>query len=157
MAINFGEFLQSVPTLAEFAPRELAVLEQAMMVDEYPDGHEFIGEDQRSQAIFLIVESQVVVTHRRAKLRGTDVYEYLGPGDLFGLVGLIDHHPEWATYRASGAVTVASLPYNVFDLLFTANAPIAHHFQYLIALQLAHDSRACARTLAEEFAERIKD
>lgn len=149
--IDFGEFLQTVPTFAEFGPRELAVLEQALVVDQYPDGHEFIGEDKRAQAIFLIVEGKVVATHRRARLRGVDVYEYLGLGDLFGLVALLDHRPEWASYRAVGPVTAAYLPYNVFDLLFTANAPLAHHFQHLIALQLAHDLRACARTLAEEF------
>jgi CRP-like cAMP-binding protein len=156
MTINFGDFLQSVPTFAEFRPQELAVLEQAMVVDEYPDGYEFIAEDQRDLAVFLIIEGEVVASHRRARLRGIDVYEHLGPGDLFGLVGLIDHRPEWATYRAVGPVTAASLPYNVFDLLFTANAPIAYHFQYLIALQLAHDLRNCARTLAEEFADSLK-
>jgi CRP/FNR family cyclic AMP-dependent transcriptional regulator len=156
MMTNFGEFLQRIPTFAEFGPQEVAVLEKAMVVDQYPDGYEFIGEDKRGQATFLIVEGEVVATHRRIKLRGYDVYEHLGPGDLFGLVGLIDHRPEWATYRAVGPVTAASLPYNVFDLLFTADAPIAHHFQYLIALQLAHDLRNCARTLAEEFANSLK-
>ena len=156
MTINFGEFLQRVPTLAEFGPQELAVLEQAMVVDPFPDGYEFIGEDRRGQAVFLIVEGEVVATHRRSRLRGMDVYEHLGPGDLFGLVGLIDHRPEWATYRAVGPVTAAYLPYNVFDLLFTANVPIAYHFQYLTALQLAHDLRNCARTLAEEFADSLK-
>lgn len=149
---HFGEFLQTVPTFAEFQPQELKVLEQAMVVDQYPDGHEFIGEDKRAQAIFLVVEGKVVATHRRSHLRGIDVYEYLGPGDLFGLVALLDHRPEWATYRAAGLVTAAYLPYNVFDLLFTANAPIAYHFQYLTALQLAHDLRKCAQTLTEEFA-----
>lgn len=150
--IDFGAFLQKVPSFAEFRPRELAILEQSMIVDDYPDGHEFIGEDKRAEAIFLVVRGEVVATHRRAKLRGVDLYERLGPGDLFGLVALIDHGREWATYRAEGPVTVASLPFNVFDLLFTANAPIAHHFQGLIASQLAHDLRACAQTLAEEFA-----
>ena len=42
---------------------------------------------------------------------------------------------------------MASLPFSAFELLFTANAPIAHHFQYLIAVQLAKDLRACARDL----------
>lgn len=149
---HLGEFLQTIPTFAEFGPQELEVLERAMVVDQYPDGHEFIGEDKRAQAIFLVVEGEVVATHRRAHLRGIDVYEHLRPGDVFGLVALLDHRPEWATYRAVGPVTAASLPYNVFDLLFTANAPIAYHFQYLTALQLAHDLRTCARTLREEFA-----
>ncbi|MDQ2696658.1 MAG: cyclic nucleotide-binding domain-containing protein [Pseudomonadota bacterium] len=148
---DFINFLQTVPTFAEFRPAELAVLNQAMIVDEYPDGHIFVGENRRGGAVYLIVEGKVVATHKRARMRGVDIYEELGPGDLFGLVSLIDHRHEWATYRAVGPVVAASLPYNVFDLLFTANAPIAHHFQNLIALQLAHDLRACAEALAEEF------
>lgn len=156
-ALEFADFLQSVPAFAEFTPAELAVLDQAMAVDHYPDGHQFISEETRGTAIFLIVEGKVIATHRRARLRGVDVIEYLGPGDLFGLVALIDHRREWATYRAVGPVTAASLPYNVFDLLFTANAPIAYHFQGLIAVQLAHDLRACTQTLAKAFAQRIPD
>ncbi len=151
---RFGDFLQSVPILAEFEAQELAVLEQAMVLRAYPDGHTFVGEDKRGSEIFLLVEGEVVATHKRAVLRGQDIYEHLRPGDLFGLVALVDHRREWATYRAVGPVSAASLPYNVFELLFTANAPIAHHFQHLIALQLAHDLRACARTLANSFAER---
>lgn len=150
MKADFGDFLQSVPALAEFEPAELAILEHAMVVGDYPGGHEFIGEDARAQAMYLIVEGEVVATHRRIKLRGVDVIERLGPGDLFGLVALIDHAHEWATYRAVGPVRAASLPYNAFELLFTANAPIAHHFQDLIALQLARDLRACIQTIAAE-------
>ena len=153
---DLGAFLQTVPSFAEFKPQELMVLEKAMVIDEYADGHEIIGEHKRPDAIYLIIEGEVAATHRRAKLRGVDVYERLGAGDLFGLVALIDHQREWATYRAVGPVTVAYLPYNVFDLLFTANAPIAHHFQGLIAQQLAHDLRACAKILAEEFGTSIQ-
>lgn len=153
MNIDFGEFLQTVPSLAEFQPAELAILEHAMIVDEYPDGYEFIGEETKPQGLYLVVEGTVVASHRHHNLRGVEVIERLGPGDLFGLVALIDHHREWATYRAEGSVIAASLPNNAFDMLFTANAPIAHHFQNLIALQLAHDFRACIRTLAADFSE----
>lgn len=154
---EFADFLQSVPTLSEFEPRELAVLEQAMVLEDYPDGHEFISERKRNAEMFLIVRGEVVATHRRSKLRGVDVIEKLGAGSLFGLVSLIDHRPEWATYRAAGPVTAASLPANVFELLFTANAPIAHHFQWLIALQMARDFRAGIQALAEVFADHGED
>ena len=149
---HFGDFLQSVPGLAEFGSDDLAVLERAMTVTNYREGHQFIGEDRRSSEIYLIVTGEVVATHRRSHRRGLDIYERLGPGDLFGLVAMIDHRPEWATYRAVGPVTAASLPYSAFDLLFTASTPIAYRFQHLIALQLGRDLRACARMAAEGFA-----
>ena len=105
-----------------------------MTVDQYADGYEFIGEARRGESMFLIVEGTVIASHRRSTIRGMDIIERLGPGDLFGLVALIDSRPNWATYRALGPVTAASLPVNAFDLLFTADAPIAHQFQYLIAI-----------------------
>ena len=141
------DFLQSVRTFAEFGGEELRALEQAMSVDSYPNGYLFMGEKTRASEMFLIIQGEVVATHRHAHPRGVEVTERLGAGDLFGLVALIDHHPQWASYRAVGTVTVASLPFSAFELLFTANAPIAHHFQYLIAVQLAKDLRACARDL----------
>lgn len=151
--VNFTDFLETVPAFAEFDAAELVVLGQAMVVDYYPDEYVFIGEEQRGENMFVVVEGEVVATHKRLKMRGIEVMERLGPGDLFGLVELIDHHYAWATYRAVGAVTVASLPAAAFELLFTAHTPIAHHFQGLIALQLARDLRVCIQDLVASFAK----
>jgi CRP-like cAMP-binding protein len=144
---EFGDFLQKVPVFAEFGPAELSALEQAMTVDRYPDGHVFISENERGEYLFLIIEGTVVATHKRLNIRGIDTVERLGSGDLFGILSLIDNGYSWATYRAAEPVKVASLPLSAFELLFTAHAPIAHHFQNLIAMQLARDLRACARSL----------
>lgn len=144
---NFSDFLQTVPALAEFRPEELTIFEQAMVVEQFPDGYEFISEDKRNENMYLVIQGEVIATHKRAKRRGKDIIERLGPGDLFGLVALIDHRPAWATYRAVGEVTAAFLPVNAFALLFTAEAPLAQHFQNLIAVQLVRDLRACAHAL----------
>lgn len=149
--VDFAEFLQTVPAFAEFGPDELKILEHAMFVDHYPDGHVFISEDRRNESMYLIIEGQVLATHRRARGRGKEVIERLGPGDLFGLVALIDHRPAWATYHAAGGVTAASLPVSAFELLFTAHSPIAQHFQNLIALQLVRDLHTCVQALTEVF------
>ena len=151
---DFDDFLQNVPAFAEFGQEEIAMLEKAMSVEEFPDGYEFIGEDQRGESMFLIIDGEVVATHRRSQIRGRDMIERLGPGDLFGLVALIDHRPTWATYRAKGRVIAASLPTNAFRLLFTADAPLGHHFQSLIAVQLVRDLRACAHALMRVFADK---
>jgi CRP-like cAMP-binding protein len=150
---DFNDFLQRVPVFAEFGPGELSALERAMTVDRYPDGHVFIGETEPGESLFLIIEGRVIATHKRLNIRGMDVVEHLEPGELFGIISLIDNGPSWATYRAAGAVTAASLPIGAFELLFTAHAPIAHHFQNLIAMQLARDLRTCAKTLREAGSE----
>lgn len=151
--IDLGEFLHSLPSFAEFRPQELAILERAMTVDRYPDGHEFITERRPNDKLFLIVEGKVIATSRRTKLRGRDVLDYLGPGDLFGLAALIDRGQALATCRADGQVTAASLPASAFDLLFGANARIAYCFQRLVAQQLVHRVWASVKVLDNLFAE----
>lgn len=152
MRMSFADFLQTVPSFRDFESQELAVLEKSLVIGEYPDGHEFIGESTRCEEVYLIVEGEVIATHRRSKLRGAEVIERLGSGDMFGLIALVDHRPCWATYRAVGRVTAASLPANVFDLLYTANTSISYRFQGLIAQQLARDFRACTQGIRNAFA-----
>ena len=50
---------------------------------------------------------------------------------------------------AVGPVKAASLQRSAFDLLFNIDAPIAHHFQYLIARQLAHDVQTFNQLLGQ--------
>lgn len=152
--IDLGEFLHSLPSFAEFEPQELTVLERAMSVDRYPDGYEFINENKPNDKLFLIVEGRVIATSRRTKLRGLDVFDRLGPGDLFGYVALIDRGLPLATCRTEGPVTVAWLPASAFDLLFRANARIAYRFQKLVALQIVQRVRASVNALDTLFAER---
>jgi len=147
--MNFSEFLQTVPQFAEFTQPELEALEKAMTVKRYPDGHVFLQEGERGDSMYLIVEGEVLVTRKHKLERGIDVLERVGPGDIFGLVSLIDNGRRSATCTTAGEVTAASLPYSAFRLLFRANAPIAHHFQYLIARQLAHDARVFNQGLRE--------
>jgi CRP-like cAMP-binding protein len=151
--IDLGEFLHSLPSLAEFRPQELAILERTMTVDRYPDGYEFVTEKKPNDKLFLVVEGKVIATSRRMKLHGRDVLDYLGPGDLFGQAALIDRGLPLATCRADGPVTVASLPASAFDLLFGANARIAYCFQRLVAQQLVHRVRASVKALDSLFAE----
>ncbi|MDQ2694223.1 MAG: cyclic nucleotide-binding domain-containing protein [Pseudomonadota bacterium] len=151
--IDFHAFLHSAPALAKFRPQELQLLEQIMILDDYPDGHEFISEYRTNDQVFLIVGGEVVATHQRAHLRGLDEFDRLGPGELFGLLSLLDRRLPWATFRANGPVTAASLPIQAVELLFRTNARIGYLFQHLIALQLAHNVRDTGRLLEAQFAD----
>jgi len=119
------------------------------MVERYPDGHVFIKEGKRGDAVYLIIKGQVEVTRLNHQTRNIDHLRTLSDGEWFGLIALIDHGTRTATCTAQGEVMAASLPVTAFDLLYQSDAPIAHHFQYLIARQLAHDMRALNRALLD--------
>lgn len=150
--MNFSEFLDTVPTFEGFNRQELDLLEQAMVVKDFPDGHVFIQEGRRADAMYLLVEGEVTVTCRRPEGFGHDAIGRIRPGELFGLVALIDHGPRGATCKASGPVRAALLPSNAFELLFKGKSHIKYRFQQLIARQLVHDIRAAISSLTERVA-----
>ena len=154
--VDLGHFLHTVPSFAGFGSQDLAALEQAMVLGQYPSGHEFISENRPNDQMYLIIEGEVLATRRRSKLRGTDVFDRLGPGELFGLTALADRRFPWATFRAVGPVTVASLPTNVCEMLFRSYARIAYCFQNLVAHQLAHRVRASVKALDALFDDKAQ-
>jgi CRP/FNR family cyclic AMP-dependent transcriptional regulator len=121
---------------------ETETLARALTTATYPDGHVFVREGKKGDACYLILDGDVSVTRTATEGRGIEHVRTMGPGELFGLIALVDHGKRAATCTAVGEVTAASLPLNAFDMLFRSNAPIAHHFQYVIARQLARDLRA---------------
>lgn len=155
--MTIAEFLLSDPLFDAFTRSEIEVLEKAMSTDHYPDEHVFIKEGQRGDACYLILSGEVAVTRESKTDRGFEKVRIMGPGEMFGLIALIDHGKRAATCTAAGEVTAASLPHGAFELLFQSNAPIAHHFQFVIARQLAHDIRSYNRALLNALFGRQSD
>jgi len=155
--MDINEYLMSSPLFSGFSPSELEMLGRALMVERYPDGHVFIKEGKRGDAVHLIIDGQVTVTRLNRQNRSIDHLRTLKNGEWFGLIALIDHGTRTATCTAQGPVTAASLPVTAFDLLYQSDAPIAHHFQYLIARQLAHDMRALNRALLDVLSGKEKE
>ncbi|MDP1682447.1 MAG: cyclic nucleotide-binding domain-containing protein [Burkholderiales bacterium] len=145
--MNLSHLLRSCPIFESLTASDLDVLDKAMMVQRYPNGHEFMRENERGGTMYVIVEGTVLVTQKNMEAEGFDVVHVMNAGDVFGLIALIDHGKRSAACTAAGEVTAASLPSSAFQLLYHANAPIAQHFQYCIARQLAHDVRNLSELL----------
>ena len=93
------------------------------------------------------------VTAKQHGEGGFKLDKNMGPGEIFGLIGLMDHKKRSATCTATGPATVAKLPWSAFDMLCTSHARLAFHFQHYIAGQLARD----ARKLNELIRKAIRD
>jgi len=137
----FRNFLKANPAFKHFSDSDLDALSKAMHVEEYPDGHAFIYQGEQGKEMFMLVEGAVAVS-RYDDLTGiSEDLKVMRPGELFGLLSLVDNLPAAATCAARGPVKVASMPRAAYNLLFQFAAPIAYHFQYLVAEQLARDLR----------------
>ncbi len=141
------QFLQTIPQFADFSQSELAAFEKAFRVDTFSDGHVFMNEGDHADAMYLILEGEIEVRRRRKNKAGYAIIDRKRGGEIFGLISLINNEKHGAMALAVGAVQVASLPYSAFELLFDTHAPIALHFQRLVARQLARDLRRFNRAL----------
>lgn len=137
--MNLKDFLLSVPGFRIFSSRDLDALAKAMRLEDFPAGHTLIEQGVRGRNLFLLVEGEVEVRRFDALTGSSETLKKLGPGEMFGLLSLTDHTPAAASCTAITAVKVASLPRTAYDLLTGSAAPIAYHFQLLVAQQLARD------------------
>lgn len=147
--MHLSDILQTIPMFSCFNQNELSVLEKAFSVDTYSDGHQFIKEGARNHTMYLVIDGEVIVTRNRFAEAGYDLIKKLGPGQIFGLISLIDQGRCTASCRAAGAVKAASLPREAFDLLMHTNAAIARHFQTVIVRQLNQDTQVSNEELAD--------
>jgi CRP-like cAMP-binding protein len=139
------EIVQRNPYLGRLPDADRDAFVAALTVGDFPDGHVFIEQGARASGAFLIIEGRVAIT--RANGAGVEERNRLGPGELFGLVALVDEAPRLATCRAAGPVRVASIPESAFSLLYRAHAPIAYALQRALAAQLARDFRVLDRQI----------
>ncbi len=141
------QFLQTFPQFADFSQSELATFEKAFRVDAFSDGHVFMNEGDHADVMYLILEGEIELRRRRKNKAGYALIDRKRTGEMFGLLSLINNEKHGAMAVAVGAVQVASLPQSAFELLFDTHAPIALHFQRLVARQLACDLRRFNRAL----------
>lgn len=153
--------LETASLFRDLTADERDALSRAMKVERYADGHLFIREgvppvDWR-HAVYVILDGKVLVTVDRKGPEDFGVVRLLEPGEVFGIVALVDDGARAATCRAAGPVTVASLTRQAFTLLYRSDLPVAVHFQLALARQLARDLRSANRELAEAMERGVFD
>ena len=136
--MDLTQFLNTLPAFQSFMPAYVGVLANLMQVGQYPAGKTFIEQGQQGEAMYLLMDGAVEVKRIDDVDSHVEVRE-LRAGELFGLLSLIGDMPASATCTAKEPATVAALPREAFQRLFDTAAPVGHHLQYMVAVQLARD------------------
>lgn len=130
-------FLKSQPIFVGLSDRDLDALAHAIEIREHPSQHTIIQEGRSGKELYLLIEGEVSVDKYNSKNGQLERINVLQPGELFGLLSLIDRLATSASCTSIGPVKVGVLQHNAFNLLAQASAPIAHGFQIATAKQLS--------------------
>jgi CRP-like cAMP-binding protein len=140
------ESLRASPIFRDLSPAELALLAPAFRQRTWTRGQVLLTEGQPpgpdSAALFILSGTVAVSARGRGELAD------LGPGQMIGLIALVDGGPRSATcVAASDQVRTAGLSRHAFDLLHKTNLVLVTRFQYAVATQLARNARRAAEEL----------
>ncbi len=147
--MDLKQFLKPLPAFERFTEADIDVLSGSMAVSSYPAGHAFITQGQQGEALYLLMGGAIETTHVDEATGVSQESRDLHTGELFGLLSLIDKMPAGWSAVAKEAVTVAALSREDFGRLFQSAPPIAHHLQYMVAVQLARDLQERNKELRE--------
>jgi CRP-like cAMP-binding protein len=141
------ELLAATPGLEDFSDEELDLLDRVLVTRSHRPNELLIREGASSESIgasmFILLRGTVVVSTGRGE--GLIELDRLEPGDVFGIMAMLDHAPRSADCRAVTPVVTAELTRLVFEELVGSHTRVAAKFQHLIARQLARDLRHLTR------------
>ncbi|HET8539598.1 MAG TPA: Crp/Fnr family transcriptional regulator [Anaeromyxobacter sp.] len=92
--------LRSVSIFADLDPASVAALERLADLREYPAGAVVVSQEDRGDALFVLVQGKVKVVLYGDSGREIILSIFKAPGDFFGEMSLLDDQPRSATVIA---------------------------------------------------------
>lgn len=93
-ASQYTEYLRKVPIFKELPANEVGMIARSLKERVYEPGTTIVKQGDPGVGFFLIAEGQVEVTHDGHHIR------YLGPGEFFGEMALMEERVRTATVSA---------------------------------------------------------
>jgi CRP-like cAMP-binding protein len=122
--------IEGQPLFAEFTGEELDELLELTDPVEAKDGEVIVKQDDRGDCMYILVDGEARITHRRAgRAIGLGI---IRPGDFFGEIALVDYGPRSADVTAMGKCTLLKITQATISAL--AGVYPAAAFKFLIAV-----------------------
>ncbi|MGB8932094.1 MAG: Crp/Fnr family transcriptional regulator [Anaeromyxobacteraceae bacterium] len=100
------ELIRNVPIFSHLDPGSAGDLERLGELREYPAGAVIVGQDDRGDALFVLVQGKVKVVLFGKQGREIILSMFKAPGDFFGEMSLLDDEPRSATVVAQERATL---------------------------------------------------
>ena len=131
-----------------FAPADIAALTDAMVVDDFTDGHVFATQGTPATALYLVLDGAVQLTRRDIVTGAGLDPAVLREGELFGAYAMLDAMPADATCSAIGPVRAAWLDQASWRALDARHPAVGFLFQFMLASKLARNLQSLNQSVA---------
>lgn len=127
--------LEKIPLFEGLSRRDLEKISRLTQEIEVPAGRRVAATGETGRELFIILDGRAQVTTRRGRVR------YLGPGDSFGEISLIDGEPRSADVEAVTSMRLLVVGYREFWQLLDDHLPIVRKIARAIAVRLREAER----------------
>jgi CRP/FNR family cyclic AMP-dependent transcriptional regulator len=127
--------LEKIPLFEGLSQRDLDRVSRLTHEIDVPAGHRVATVGETGRELFIIVDGRALVSTRR----GRSVY--LGPGDCFGEMSLIDGEPRSANVQAVTPMRLLAVGYREFWQLLDEHLSIVRKITRTLARRLREAER----------------
>ncbi len=121
------QLLKRIPLFAEFKITELMNVSMVAQTVNYPAGELIFRENAKGDALYVIKQGEVKVT-KNDSFGEAHVLAYLGVGEYFGEISLIDNAPRSASAYAGTDAVLLKIKHKDFKNLITGDREIERKF-----------------------------
>ena len=148
--IGRNRLLRQIPLFAELDNNDLLAVQERLVERRFPAGAVVFNEGDEPDAFYIIVSGRVrVVKQSRAHREVT--LAYLGRGDFFGEMGLVEDQPRSAGVVAVEPSRLLVLGREDFRSVLSANPLISVQMLRVLSWRLREESREQARARGTTF------
>jgi NHLM bacteriocin system ABC transporter peptidase/ATP-binding protein len=146
-AVTAGD-LARVEALGDWSEEERGELAEHLVRADFSGGARVVEQDARATGLFFLLEGTVAIELAEPGLAAWTVAE-LGPGAVFGEIGLLDGSPSSASVLARSDVRLLHLPYGRFQELLQRGDLLAVRAILALGAIVAERTREAFRRHAE--------
>ena len=143
-----SERLQNLDYFQGMSMAEVEVVAGAMKEDAWWDGSVIVQQGDERGSVYFVLEGSVRV-ERRLENGEIVTVGHLGPGAVFGVLGVMDEVPRAANCVSDGTTRCAVMNRTDFVDLMNGTTPLALRFQMAVLRCVARDIRSTNSRLAE--------
>jgi CRP-like cAMP-binding protein len=143
-----AERLQALDYFRGMTEAEVEVVAGAMSEDAWWDGSVVLQQGDQKGSVYFVLDGSIRV-ERRLENGEIITVGHLGPGAVFGILGVLDGVPRAANCVSEGTSRCAVMNRADFLDLMSGTTPLALRFQLAVLRCLARDIRSTNSRLAE--------